>query len=213
VRAAALALTLALCCAASAHEKDVAPAKAVTPAKAGTQSPIAAHPRLNVIAPAPDFALRDPAGALVRLSDLRGQTVLVAFIYTSCTTTCPILSQQMATLQKSVMRDKALRGRVMLLSVTVDPSRDSAPVLARYASALGADPAAWKFVRDSNEATAQVLAAYHEWTKPMPDGELDHPARVYLIDADGRIREIYSLAFFDPRQALIDIRSLAGAER
>jgi len=43
----------------------------------------------------------------------------------------------------------------------------------------------------------------------MPDGDLDHPARVHLIDADGQIREIYSLAFFDPRQALIDIRSLA----
>jgi protein SCO1/2 len=200
------ALALAFCCAAPAHE--VTPAQAVAPAKAGAQSPIAAHPRLNVIAPAPDFALRDPTGALVRLSDLRGQVVLVAFIYTSCTTVCPILGQQMATVQKRLKADARLRGRVMLLSVTVDPSRDSAPVLARYASALGADPAAWKFVRDSSEATAQVLVAYHEWTKPMPDGELDHPARVYLIDADGRIREIYSLAFFDPRQALIDIRSL-----
>jgi len=44
--------------------------------------------------------------------------------------------------------------------------------------------------------------------KVGPGGDLDHPARVYLIDADGQIREIYSLAFFDPGQALIDIRSL-----
>ena len=57
---------------------------------------------------------------------------------------------------------------------------------------------------------APVLGAYHEWTKTLTDGEIDHPARVYLIDAGGRIREIYSLAFFDPRQALIDIRSLLG---
>ena len=42
----------------------------------------------------------------------------------------------------------------------------------------------------------------------MPDGDLDHPARVHLIDPDGQIREIYSLAFFDGRQALIDIRAL-----
>ena len=212
MRAVALALTLALCCAASAHEVDVTtPAKAVTPAQAGAQSSlaIAAHPHLNVIAPTPDFALRDPSGALVRLSDLRGQIVLVAFIYTSCTTVCPILSQQMATLQKRVKADKVLRGRVMLLSVTVDPSRDSAAVLAKYASHLGADSASWKFLRDSPEATSPVLAAYHEWTKPMPDGDLDHPARVHLIDPDGQIREIYSLAFFDPRQVLVDIRSLA----
>jgi cytochrome oxidase Cu insertion factor (SCO1/SenC/PrrC family) len=101
----------------------------------------------------------------------------------------------------------------MLLSVTVDPARDNAAVLARYASALGADPAGWGFLRDTAEALAPVLGAYQEWTKAMPDGEIDHPARVYLIDAGGRIREIYSLSFFDPRQALIDIRTLAGEGR
>ncbi len=162
-----------------------------------------------MIAPAPEFALQDPDGSLVRLSDLRGKVVLVAFIYASCTTVCPILGQQMATVQKQVRNDKLLRGRVMLLSVTVDPSRDTATVLARYASGLGADAASWKFLRESSESMTSVLRAYHEWTRVMPDGELDHPARVHLLDADGQIREIYSLAFFDPRQALIDIRSLA----
>ena len=212
-RLVAFASALALCAAASAHEKGVTPApdKIIRgQAPAGAQSAISAHPRLNVIAPAPDFALRDPGGALVRLSDLRGQVVVIAFIYTSCTTVCPILGQQMATVQKQALRDKRLRGRVTLLSITVDPSRDSAAKLASYASALGANPTAWKFLRDSPEAMTPVLAAYREWTRAMPDGDLDHPARVYLIDADGRVREIYSLAFFDPRQALIDIRSLAA---
>ena len=204
MRFVAFGLALALSFAASAHEKD-APAVSLGPESRA----ISAHPRLNVIAPAPDFALRDPAGELVRLSDLRGRVVLVAFVYTSCTTTCPILGQQMATLQKRVKDDKLLRGRVMLVSVTVDPSRDTSAVLANYASALGADPAAWKFLRESPDAVAPVLSAYDEWTKPMADGELDHPARVHLIDANGNVREIYSLAFFDPRQALIDIRSLA----
>ena len=91
------ALALALCLAASAHEDP----KVVPPASLA----ISARPHLNVIAPAPEFALRDPAGALVRLSDLRGKIVVVAFIYTTCTTTCPILSQQMATVQKRVMQD------------------------------------------------------------------------------------------------------------
>jgi protein SCO1/2 len=84
-------------------------------------------------------------------------------------------------------------------------------VLARYASDLGADPRGWRFLRDSAEVLAPVLGAYHEWTKVLPGGEIDHPARVYLIDADGRIREIYSLAFFEPRQALIDIQSLTSS--
>jgi len=61
-----------------------------------------------------------------------------------------------------------------------------------------------------------VLKAYDEWTKLLPKGELDHPARVYLIDQSGNIREIYSLAFFNDQQALLDMRKLlseAGAAR
>ena len=171
-------------------------------------SALSAHPRLAVIAAAPDFALHDSTGAVVRLSDLRGQVVLVAFVYTSCTTACPILSHQMASLQKRLKQEKLLPGRVTLLSVTVDPPRDDAAALARYASSVGADPRGWRFLRDTPEALTPVLGAYHEWTQALPGGEIDHPARVHLIDADGRIREIYSLAFFDPRQALIDIRAL-----
>jgi protein SCO1 len=206
-------LALAIGPAAWAHEKRDQ-GKPVASALVGADSfALSARPSLSVIAPAPDFALRDTAGTLVRLSDLRGHVVLVAFIYTSCTTACPILGHQMATLQRRLKHEKLLPGRVMLFSVTVDPARDNAAVLARYASDLGADPAGWGFLRDTAEALTPVLSAYHEWTKAMPDGEIDHPARVYLIDARGRIREIYSLAFFDPRQALIDIRTLVGAGR
>ena len=93
----------------------------------------------------------------------------------------------------------------------MDPARDNVSVLARYAADLGADPAGWGFLRETAEALAPVLGAYHVRTKAMPDGEVDYPARVYLIDTRGRIREIYSLAFFEPRQALIDIRALVGA--
>ena len=53
-----------------------------------------------------------------------------------------------------------------------------------------------------------VLAAYDEWTRPQPDGEIDHPARLYIIDPRGRIREIYSISFFDERQTYLDIQAL-----
>jgi len=35
-------------------------------------------------------------------------------------------------------------------------------------------------------------SAYDEWTHVLPSGELDHPARLHLIDGAGRVREIYS---------------------
>ncbi|HET7876084.1 MAG TPA: SCO family protein [Methylomirabilota bacterium] len=102
---------------------------------------------------------------------------------------------------------------VQFLTVTVDPERDSAEVLSRYADHFRADPDRWRFLLEAPERLRPVLAAYDEWTRRMPDGELDHPARLFLIDARGRIREIYSLGFFDERQALLDIRALLRESR
>jgi len=91
--------------------------------------------------------------------------------------------------------------------VTVDPQRDDAARLALFAKGLGARPG-WHFLRDEPARLEPVLAAYDEWTHVLPSGELDHPARLHLIDGAGRVREIYSLAFFDEEQAFLDIAAL-----
>jgi protein SCO1/2 len=95
----------------------------------------------------------------------------------------------------------------------VDPDRDSAEVLGRYAGRFGAGSDGWRFLREEPERLQQVLAAYDEWTRPQPDGEIDHPARLYLVDRKGNIREIYSLSFFDERQAFRDIQALLKEAR
>ena len=63
-------------------------------------------------------------------------------------------------------------------------------------------------MRDEPARLAAVLAQWDEWTRPGKSGDLDHPARVHLVDGRGRVREIYSLEFFDERQAELDIRAL-----
>jgi protein SCO1/2 len=172
---------------------------------------VSANPSLSVIAKAPAFTLRDPAGRAVRLADYRGQVVLLAFVFTTCPGVCPLISKQMAGLQDRLKAEGLFGSKASLVSVTVDPETDTAPVLAKYAQNYGADPAGWRFLRESPEALKPVLRAYDEWTKLLPKGELDHPARVYLIDQKGDIREIYSLAFFNEKQALIDIKALLTA--
>ena len=169
---------------------------------------IASHPSLALIKPAPDFTLLDSGDQRLKLSELRGRVVLLSFIYTNCATTCPLLTYRMGRL-KDRLKDAGLwPGSVGFLSVTVDPERDVAPVLAEYAERFNAVDPNWRFLRDEPARARPVLAAYDEWTKPLPHGELDHPARVYLIDRRGNIREIYALAFFDERQTFIDIRTL-----
>jgi protein SCO1/2 len=161
-----------------------------------------------VIRPAPDFSLLDPEGRVVRLSDMRGRVVLLAFIYASCPDACPLLTQRMAVLQGRLRRAGLFPRRAVFLSVTVDPARDTPAVLARYAAGFGADPAGWWFLREVPERLAPALAAYDEWVRPLPGGDLEHPARLHLVDPRGRVREIYSLALFDERQAFLDIQAL-----
>ena len=179
---------------------------------ANEPQPVSANPSLSVIAPAPDFTLRDTSGKAVRLSDYRGRAVLLAFIFTSCPGVCPLISQQMANLQAGLKAEGLFNRTANLISVTVDPETDTQDKLKEYAQRYGADLSGWRFLRETSERTKPVLKAYDEWTKLLPRGELDHPARVYLIDQRGNIREIYSLAFFNEKQALIDMRVLVSGK-
>jgi protein SCO1 len=167
-----------------------------------------ANPSLSVIGPAPAFTLHDTAGKVVRLSDYQGRVVLLAFIFTSCRGVCPLISRQMAAVQAGLKSAELFGRRASLVSVTVDPATDTADVLARYSRDHGADPTGWRFLTDRPERIKPVLKAYDEWTRLLLKGEIDHPARVYLIDQQSNIREIYSLAFFNEKQALIDMRAL-----
>ena len=167
---------------------------------------VSLEPRLPKIKTAPDFTLLDTSGRPVHLSALRGRVVLLSFIYTKCSVACPLLTKRMALLRERLTRSGL--HRTHFLSVSVDPERDSAEVLDRYAAHFAGSLGGWQFLRDRPERLRPVLAAYDEWTRPQANGEIDHPARIYLIDPLGNIREIYSLSFFNERQAFVDIRAL-----
>jgi cytochrome oxidase Cu insertion factor (SCO1/SenC/PrrC family) len=96
----------------------------------------------------PEFSLIERSGRRVDAAALRGNVWIADFIYTRCTDTCPLQSAQMARLQTEYRDDPDLR----LVSITVDPERDTPQVLARYAARFGADPARWLFL--TGEKTA-----------------------------------------------------------
>ena len=170
------------------------------------QVPVAGY--LPVIRQAPPFTLERSDGAQIRLSDLRGKVAIVAFVYTSCTDTCPLMSGKLAILQRRLQEKKLLRDRVMIVSITFDPRRDTREVLQRYANGFGADPEGWLFLRGSAAETAHLLAEYDVWVRPAPDGEFDHADRIFLIDQAGRIREIYNQRLFSVEWVLRDALSL-----
>src|SRR5712691_6656884 len=121
-------------------------------------------PSLPAIRAAPDFALPDVSGRVVRLSELRGRIVLVSFVYVNCSTACPLVTGRLARLQERLRRAR-LSPPPHLVSITVDPERDTADVLRGYAERFGADPRRWHFLRAEPARLAPVLAAYDEWTR------------------------------------------------
>lgn len=165
--------------------------------------------RFAVIQPAPDFTLTTQDEKSLRFSDLKGKVLLVGFIFTTCSGTCPATTHRMALIQDELKRRGDLKdGKVQLLSITLDPARDNPAALRRYMQLYDIDGKHWTFLTGKNEDVKKVIADWGMWTKPAADGQLDHPSRIFLVDRQGRIREIYHLGFLKPAWVAEDIEVL-----
>ncbi len=170
--------------------------------------------RLAVIRQAPDFTLTDQDGRTVRSADLRGKVVVVSFVFTTCNGTCPATTHRMSALAQALKEQGLFKGdAVRLLSITLDPARDTPEALRRYMKLYDADPAHWGFLTGPREKVEKVIAAWGMWARPAANGQLDHPSRIFLIDPRWRVREIYSLEYFKPAWALDDVRLLLNEAR
>lgn len=98
----------------------------------------------------PDFALVDQMGDTLRAGDLRGGAWVAGFIFTNCDAVCPLITTRMATLRDSLAEAGLLGDDVRLVSITVDPARDTPEVLRAYAATYGASPSEeWAFLTGS----------------------------------------------------------------
>ena len=190
-----LAVGMTLCFAARAHDATHHHApEAVAPASAKV-----------ALSEAP---LLDQGGKRVRLAqDVIGERIAVVnFIYTSCTTVCPVSSATFAQLQKRL--GAALGKEVVLVSITVDPLRDTPQRLreygARYHAAEG-----WTWLTGAKRDVDSVLKGFGAYT---PNFE-DHPATVLVGDArGGPWTRFFGFPSVDELLARIDTTHLARKE-
>ena len=138
---------------------------------------------------APDFALIDQAGEPLSSDALRGRTLLVDFVYTSCPGPCPIQTSRQVRLQRRL--PEALRERVHFVSISLDPATDTPEALRAYALARGADLSGWSFLTGDPETVARVVSGFGIGSLRQPDGEIEHMLATFLVDAEGRIAERY----------------------
>jgi cytochrome oxidase Cu insertion factor (SCO1/SenC/PrrC family) len=146
-----------------------------------------------------------------------GQVTVLAFIYTQCGDVCPTATLRLAQLHDLAAHDPATAARLRLVTMSFDPENDTPQIMREHAEqwrgAAGGTPE-WLFLTAADAASlAPVLAAYDQTVGRKPDpndptGALNHILRVFLIDAEGTVRNIYSLDFLDPNLVLNDVRTL-----
>jgi protein SCO1/2/putative membrane protein len=139
-----------------------------------------------------DFSLTECHGRTVTKADLLGKPWVACFIFTRCAGPCPKVSQQMQLLQERV---KGLD--VRLVSLTVDPERDTPEELQRYAEHYQADPERWWFLTGDKEAIFHLIERgfrmiVEDDPQQIPGFEVKHSTTMMLVDAGGVVRGKYN---------------------
>lgn len=160
---------------------------------------------LQSLGAVPDFSLTERSGKKIELSNLRGKIWIANFIYTSCKDTCPLQSAEMARLQSDLSDGTDVR----LVSISVDPERDTPAVLTRYAERFHADPGRWLFLTGEKQVIYRLAQeGFHLSAVPAQshegknDGAFIHSSRFVLVDGQTQIRGYYDSNDADALQRL-----------
>ena len=141
----------------------------------------------------PNSTLVDQNGKSIAMSSLKGEYVLINFIYTSCSGTCPMLTSKMAIVEKKLAPE--LGAKVRLVSVTLDPEHDNPAALLKYANKHGANAADWIFLTGAPAQVDAYLAIFNIKRYHETDGSIDHVTTSFLLGPDGhQIRQYDGIA-------------------
>ncbi len=164
-------------------------------------------PALHLGDVVPDTAFVDQTGRPFRFSQLLGSDVLLSFIYTRCQdpNMCPLISAKFNQLQRKLGPRK-----LRLVEVTLDPSYDRPPVLARYAKTFGADARRWTLAVGDAVPTLDFAARFGVAALPDPGAGLIHSENTVEIDRDGKIRNMIVDPSWQPDEVLADIDAMNG---
>lgn len=152
---------------------------------------------------APDFALRDARGPLVRLSGERGKLVLVTFLYTHCPDVCPLIAEN---LNRALRRLGPARAAVRVIAVSVDLRGDTKAAVLAYRRSHRLLPE-FDYLIGTRRQLTPVWRAYHVLAVARKPELVDHSAYTLLVDQDGRGRATYD-ATVNADDVVHDLRML-----
>ncbi len=153
----------------------------------------------------PAFSMTDSEGHAFDSKALAGKVWIADIIYTNCPAECPRMTAQMHKIEQQVKGQEDVR----LVSISVDPQRDTPSVLNDFAHRFGGPTPQWTFLTGSPQTVH--LLAYQTLHLGDIIGKIEHSTKFVLIDKHGNLRGYYSA--FDPESMTAMLKDAAALER
>jgi len=149
----------------------------------------------------PRFALYDQEGNIFHMDHLRGKRVVLNFIFTRCpiATMCPAATARMMALQRLAQEKKV--PDLHLVSISLDPTYDTPPVLKGYAAARGIDTRSFSFLTGPESAVRDLLTQFGVIAEKS-DNLWKHTLATLLINRDGKIAHRVDGSTWEPDEFL-----------
>lgn len=138
---------------------------------------------------APEFLLSDQRGKPVNKAALANHVWIADFIFTRCTTVCPLITAKMALLQRRITDPN-----VRFVSFSVDPEHDTEAALAKYAHEWRpASETRWLLLRTEQKSLGEIVKGMHVALEKTNDAvnPIVHTAMFFLVDGQGSVRGVY----------------------
>lgn len=177
---------------------------------------------LPAIGPAADGEILTSDNQAKRLHELMGdKVVLLSFIYAACNDVngCPLATQVLHKIARSLQTQPELADKLRLLTLSFNPENDTPEMMRHYGAGFKTGNFDWQFLTTVSEEKLQpILDAYQQNIQKIYDdkgqftGTFSHLLRVYLIDTQKQIRNIYSVDFLHADTLINDVKTLLSGD-
>lgn len=140
-----------------------------------------------------NFSFENQDGKTITNGDVKGKICIVEYFFTTCKGICPRMNENMAQVYKAFSGNN----KVVLLSHTVDPKRDTVPAMKAYSVRFGANANQWMFLTGDKKSLydmarySYLISAQDDTAGVGIDVDFIHDKQYTLVDGHGRIRGFY----------------------
>lgn len=170
-----------------------------TPASAATEKPFDdaaayTYSQAAIGRTVGDYGFRDRAGRPARLSDFQGKPLIVSMIYTSCSQTCPVISQSLIRAVE-VAQNTIGRDAFRVVTIGFDARVDSPERMRIFARQQGIGLPNWEFL-SADAATIDRLSEDLGFIFFASAKGFDHLAQTTILNGEGKVfRQVYGDEF------------------